>query len=153
MKILITEQQLRLIIEGRFNRKPSLEFDEKYGTHLSQEYEFPGGYSSDEINEMIHKWLDANEYYEELSDIIDKLDYGYFPYDGITSLSQKIKFDVLFGMASGFNVDDIVWFSVKKVMAYMNKDVDRELNKMKIKDVYWVMSPSTLEKLKKELKK
>jgi hypothetical protein len=155
MNILITEQQFKLILEVQTrNFKPAVIFDEKYGTNVAQHYKFPGGYDEDEVWDIIMTWFwfHTNEYQDELAQMCDDLDENYFPYPNVKSLDQNTKFQIIKGMASCFNVDDIVWFSVNGIKGFMNTEVHEEQKKLGIfSQVQWVMSPKTLFKVKSQL--
>jgi len=65
------------------------------------------------------------------------------------------KLDILCGMASEFNYDDIMWFSVNKIWHMHNTEVNAELKKLPDKiqrNISWVMCPKTLNKMKTQLK-
>jgi hypothetical protein len=153
MKILITERQRRVL---GINRKPAVEFDEIYDTHISQHYSFPDGLDEDQIwaimSGTFSKKRDEKDP-EVLEIILSKLSSEHFPYPGVDQLSYDTKRAILSGMASCFNVDDIVWFSIDEIYAYMNDEVHKELYKMGVYDnVAWVMSPKTLKRVKAEMK-
>ena len=153
MKIIITEEQLKLIIEVQIKHfKPAVIFDQNYGTNIAQHYNFPGGYGEDEVWNMIVAWFDTNEYQNELAQMCDDLTQEFFSYPNVESLDQNTKFQIINGMASCFNVDDIVWFSVNGIKAFMNTEVHEEQKKLGIfNQVQWVMSPKTLFKVKSQL--
>lgn len=60
MNIVITEQQYRLLLENdqEVNTKPSRDFDEIYGTNLSQTYDFGNNLSSDDVWNL---WVDCRD--------------------------------------------------------------------------------------------
>lgn len=135
------------------NHKPAVEFDEYFGTNLSQKYKFPDNLTDDEVWK-IHVDCRDNDNCDKFDNILNKLDYSYFPYKGIELLSNDDKYQILLGMASGFNYDDIVWFSIDKMCHYKNTEVNAEIEKLPQyieRKIQWVLSPKTLEKLKKGL--
>lgn len=134
------------------NIKPSRIFDKEFGTSLSQRYKFPDNLYEDEVWKIIE---DSNKVYgydrsERVKNLIKKLNYGHFPYMCVEYLDDNVKYKILCGMASCFNYDDIVWFSINGVYAYNNDDVNNELKKYPNinKHIGWVVSPKTLKKIK-----
>lgn len=132
----------------RINFKPSFEFDKKYNTNLSTEWDiFPRGLKLESLWEL---FISNKELYKIIA---TELKYEHFPYDGIDSLTINQKNDILQGMLSGLNY--IVHYSIKGIYGYMNTDVVNTTIKLYgnivERDVQWVMSPQTLNKLKKEL--
>jgi len=172
MKIyVITESQKEYLVA---NHKPSAEFDEKYGTTLSQKYQFPFGMTDDMVWYYFFKckvespgtWDDFRSpnrfrntpdvYCKTWNKIVNALTSEYFPYDGVESLDFNIKSDILRGMSSQFNVDDIIHFSINGVYGYNNMDIENEINRTFPKSVtdsiHWVVSKPTLEKMKIQIK-
>lgn len=142
------------------NFKPSKFFDSKYGTTLSQDYTFPFDLTADEVYGIIRYDIDYykkhNVESEKYEILIDNLTNEYFPYVNFDDIDKRQKECILSGMASCFNSDDIIWFSVYEMFAYKNIEVNSETDKFpKVieKDIQWVMSPSTLSNMKKQLKK
>ena len=138
----------------RINTKPALDFDKKYGTKLSTEwFNFPRNLSSDMLWDIFTStgYFDSQLYRE----ISNELSFEHFPYKNIELLTINQKYHILQGMVSGFNYDDIVNYSIKGIYGYMNTDVVNTIIKLYgnivERDVQWVMSPQTLNKLKKEL--
>jgi len=134
------------------NYKPAVEFDKFFGTNLSQKYKFPDNLTDDEVWKIYVDCKD-NDNYDKFDNILNKLDYSYFPYNGIELLSDDDKCSILLGMASGFNYDDIIWYTIDKMPHYKNKEVNDELKKIPHieRKIEWVLSPKTLKKLKKQL--
>lgn len=153
--LLNKETLLNGIIEVR-NFKPSVLFDEKYGTSISQEYKFPFDLTADEVWNIIdydNKYYDK---YHKLSKKFMKLFNNftneYFPYVDFNTIDDNTKNAILCGMSSGFNKDDIIWFSIKNMFYGINHEVNNEVNKFPKEiqdDIQWVMSPNTLKKIKK----
>jgi hypothetical protein len=141
------------------NERFPIDFDKEFGTHISQEYKFPFGYSADEVWRFLGNITGHNENLKinktKEGDILRKifanLDERFFPYKDIDKLSFYDRFSILSGMASGFNVDDIIWFSIRHVRGADNiynqklNILPREIRRM----LQWVISPQTFEKLKK----
>lgn len=91
-----------------YNFKPSKNFDEIFGTELHQEYNFPFELTSDEVWDIIKESdYGTNSLAEKYNIILDNID---FPYLNIKSLPERKKLDVIMGMASCINSDDIVWY-------------------------------------------
>lgn len=153
--------------EAPTNYKPATIFDRKHGTTLSQQYVFPFGLSADETYE-IYSWCRLREYLPQIppnqteaycdkwNSIINNLRYVHFPYEGVEGLNKSVKEDILCGMASEYNFDDIVYFSIKGIKGFMNDEVKDEIDKTfssQVKqDIGWVISPATLEKMKEQIK-
>jgi len=149
------------------NFKPAATFDSKHGTNLSQQYVYPLGLSADEIYET-YSWcrlsqfqprIDPNQtkaYCASWDSIVNNLRYVHFPYDGVESLDLEVKEEILCGMASSFNFDDIVYYSIRGIKSYMNGDVKDEIKRTFPeninRDIQWVISPETLEKMKDQIK-
>lgn len=140
---------------SRINFKPAVEFDKKYNTNLSVNWDkYPNDMSSDEVFQMYitDGYYNSTEYIEYAK----LLTIEHFPYDDIESLNTNQKHDIIAGMISGFNYDDIVHFSINKVVACNNRNISNELinlyGNILERDVQWVMSPQTLERLKYQLK-
>ena len=140
------------------NKKPSKNFDIKYGTSLSQNYNFPFELTADEVFNIIWYDLEYNRKYEEESEkykiLIDSFTNEYFPYVDFNNINNLQKYYILNGMVSGFNYDDIIWFSIKEMFYFKNINVNKEIenfpNQIQ-KDIQWVISPKTLKKMKKQL--
>jgi len=172
MKIfVITENQKEFLLN---NDKPSVRFDEKYGTTLSQRYRLPFGLTDEMVwtvyqkckhHEHIKqgdKFLGVNrfrktpdEYCKIWEKIVNSLTSEHFPFKGVESLPFIYKEDILRGMVSQFNVDDIIHFSIKRIFGYDNSKVKNEVNKTFpryiVNDINWVISPETLEKMKQQI--
>ena len=108
------------------NHKPALEFDQKYGTSISQEWKFPFGHTADEV----WKNIQGKSYKDTFNfgPYINALSIEHFPYKDLDKLNYDEKCDILMGMCSGFNMDDILYFSVEKVYAFMNREVSDALD-------------------------
>lgn len=142
-------------IKEVINFKPTIIFDEKYGTNLSQIYNFPFGLTADEVWNIISY---SNKYYDKykkesnkLIDVLNNLSEEHFPYTDLSNLDINQKIDLLFGMSSCFNSDDIIWFVVNGIKYSDNTKINYELNKLPrevVDDIQWVVSPKTLIKLK-----
>lgn len=143
--------------EERENKKAAVDFDKKFGTTLSQHYKYPNNMSENDVWYNIKKYSANKKYglesFDRLMDILNQLD-DYFPYIDLSNLSNKEKFDILYGMVSGYNSDDIIWYSVDHMIGTKNIEVNNEIEKLpyhiKI-NIGWVLSPKTLKKLKKQL--
>lgn len=170
MKIILREEQLNNLIESRYdtthNYKPSLDFDLKHGTKLSQKYFLPLAVKDDECWEIfskckLYRYLPPmpehirEAYCDYWKNIVNSLSSNNFPYPNVDFLPKEIKEDILCGMASGLNFDDIVWYSIRGIKNYMNKKVKEEIKRIFPKniddDINWVISPETLEKMKDQI--
>ena len=131
------------------NCKPAVEFDERYGTSISQEWKFPFDHSADDV----WKNIQGKDYRgtSRFGLYLDALTVDHFPYEHLDKLDYDQKCDILMGMCSGFNIDDILYFSVDKIYAYKNKHVSDELDSMGLIQE-WVVSEKTLVKIKAQLK-
>ena len=138
--------------ERRPNDKPALNFDKLYGTNLSHEYDF-SPYTEDEIWDM---WTSFNNlglfngdpkpFYKTLR-ILPKA----FPYIDVSKYDEKIQKDIMLGMVSGFNPEDIYYFSVLKVPSSKNieqKMLEEKLPREVSRNIQWVLSPSSIEHIK-----
>jgi len=174
MKIILNESQLNELLklneQNEFwilnNEKITYDFDKKYGTSISQTYKYPFNLTDDDVWKA---WTEcksraylptvpsnvAQGYCDTWDNIINALDETHFPYSGVKSLSKEIKRHILCGMASSFNFDDIVHFSIDGIPGYLNTDVSEEIKKTFppeiVYDIQWVVSPKTLEKLKEQI--
>lgn len=149
MKVIFTENQLKNIIleeyNPNFNHKPAKEFDKLYGTNVSLKYDF-SPYTEDEVWE---KWLLFRDegikkpFIETL-----KILRGAFPFVDITKLDLETRINIMLGMVSGFNPEDIIFFSIHKVSYYRNfeqKDLESKLPPEVVQNLQWVLSPNTIE--------
>jgi len=134
------------------NDKPALNFDRLYGTNLSQEYDFTP-YTEDEIWD---RWTshsnygrfdgDPKPFYETLK-ILPKA----FPYIDVKKYDKEVQRNIMLGMVSGFNPEDIYYFSVLKVMAYKNieqKLLEEKLPSEVAHNIQWVLSPGSIQIIK-----
>ena len=142
-------------IEKVKNAKPAVNFDRKYGTKLSQEYNFPFGLTADEVWNLIsynNKFYDKNEKdSQKLIQFSNNLTKEHFPYTDLSKLNINQKMNLLFGMSSCFNSDDIIWFVINGINYSKNTKINNEIKKLSkqvIYDIEWVVSPNTLIKLK-----
>ena len=179
MKILITEKQLEVIVLSEFgpgnvynwedyNDKPARQFDNLFNTNISQEWEFPLNYSSEEVwrsisgcRRALHgAWDDDDEIYKDegecemMNDILDNFTEEYFPLSGLKHFDEQTKIHILQGMASEFNADDIIDWAIHGIMAWnspVKYDVDKLENKLNF-NIQWVPSIKTVNKIKKSLR-
>lgn len=141
------------------NFKPSVYFDEKYSTTLSQEYTFPFGLTANEVWNIIEYdityYKKHKEESEKYSILLENLTNEHFPYVDFDKISRSQKAQILDGMASCFNSDDIIWFSIDEMYHYKNIEVNKEVEKLPNNiqnDIRWVMSLKTLKTMKTQLK-
>lgn len=152
---LLNRKNILKGIKEVINFKPAKIFDEKYGTNLSHDYKFPFDLTADEVWNIISY---SNKYYNKykketnkLISILNNLSEEHFPYTDLSKLNTNQKIDLLFGMSSCFNPDDIIWFVVNGIKYSDNTKINYELNKLPeevVDDIQWVVSPNTLIKLK-----
>jgi hypothetical protein len=141
------------MVDSFFNDKPSKNFDQKYNTCLSQDYVFPFNLTADAVW-IIIKTSDITDDYTMINNILDNLD---FPYIDVKTLSFYGKKDVLMGMASCFNSDDIVWYVQGNVgcspaSRKVEEEIHKELGIMVTQwDLQWVVSEKTWMKMKEQL--
>jgi hypothetical protein len=152
MKVVITESQAsRLLLEynRKDNVKPAVIFDNKYGMFLSKKYDL-SPYNDDELwAEWIGCLWDeigCDEIYHKLH-IVEKA----FPYYKTKNLDRDTKLDILLGMVSGYNPEDIINFSIKGIMYKDNIEQHELENKLPPKvadDLDWVLSPHSIKIIK-----
>lgn len=161
MKILITENQFRLIESGGFiddsrNSKPAVNFDNMFGTNVSQTYKFPFDLLPDEVWDLYYNCFRKKDC-TKFAKIVYNIKYEHFPYHDYMNLDIHKKMDIVAGMASCFNVQDIINFSVNDIKGYSpeTKRIRREIVELFGKDVdwniFWVPSQYTLDLLKKQM--
>lgn len=140
-----------------YNEKITRKFDEQWGTNLSQTYNFGNGLSSDDVWELLQRCIYEKKgctakKKDKLVEIIASLP-EIFPYAETDDLDFWDKIDVVAGMASEFNSDDIIWYSIDGIKGYMNKEQnDLEKKYPELPPIYWVTSPKTISKIKKHFK-
>jgi len=136
------------------NLKPALIFDKTYGTSLHTEYSFPGGLTADEAHIILVPgifWRKSSKHRQTLArNLISSLNEDHFPVK-MSGLDEDQKFHILQGMAAGFPPRDIIYFSIEGVVAYMNTEVNREMDRHGLK-YQWVVSPDTWKVIKQQLK-
>jgi len=143
----------RLLLKDKYNTKPSLSFDREFGTKISQKYNYPFGLSENKIWRVLNNCSDGSEKNCILvKKIVDNLG-DYFPYPDYNNLPFEKKVDILQGMVSNFNYDDIISFSVEKKTGE-NNELEDEVNELQNKLNYriqWVPSKQTIGKIKKHI--
>ena len=156
MQVIVNESQYKRIYEGKhFNFKPSREFDRKYGTNLGQTYNFGKNLNSDDVWDLFQDCYDFDESCDKLRNLVLNLDESMFPYPGVKKLDISTKIDILQGMASELNFNDIVHFAIKKKTGMTDKSFDkfyRNLTRNQTEDLQWIASPKTLKTIKKIFK-
>lgn len=143
------------------NIKPQRVFDKKYNVVISGHYYFPFNLNEDTVWSI----MTQDEYSHLQKKLIDALNYNHFPYQGIEKLNDKIKKEILLGMSSGFNFDDIIWWAIMGKTGLDEKNNFRKENieiknafikefgeKFYQNDINWIPSFPTFEKIKEELK-
>jgi hypothetical protein len=151
MNIIITEEQYKLLLENdqELNNKPSRDFDEIYGTNLSQTYDFGNNLTSDDVWNI---WLDCrdNDNCVGIGNLILDLPKT-FPYYDVKKLSQRQRLEIVLGMASEYNPSDIVSFAVHQVTYEHNveqKRLEKQLPEEINDNIRWVLSPDTIEQIR-----
>ena len=155
MKFIITESQYQKLFESHANFKPAREFDKIYGTKLGQSYNFGHDLTSDDVWDIIQDCYEKEDC-DAFRKLIIDLDETMFPYPGIKNMKFKTKIDVLQGMASEFNFDDIVHFAIKEKTGLKDKSFNKFWDSLKDsqrEQLQWIASPKTLKIIKKLLKK
>ena len=146
------------------NMKPSLEFDKKYGTKLYQFYNFPFGFSADEVSKISYLtdcrynyYNDSREYYSNIWNVlVTGLTNDNINIVGINDLSHDVRVQILAGMYSGFNIPDIIHFAVNEIYAYdnpyssllitdLNNKFGNDFGHVVELDVRWVISKYSYE--------
>lgn len=155
MKVIITESQLKKLIEAKyFNYKPARDFDSYYNSNIAQTYEFPGGLSSDDAWDVIQDCWEKRECVS-LFALIQNLSEEHFPYPGVEYLEDEMKADILMGMASELNFDDVVHYAIKGQNGLHDKAFNKfhASQKPSIQNrLQWISSPKTRKKIQKILK-
>lgn len=141
------------------NYKPSRHFDQKFGTSISGYYKFPFGLDEDVVWSVILPYHLKRENEELTKDILNEFTSVHFPYVNIEKLDEETKLQILMGMCSGFNKDDIIWWSI-----YNNRGLHHEENKkimslfslkfgpsFYMSHVNWLPSRKTFNKIDKEM--
>jgi hypothetical protein len=143
----------RLLLKDKYNSKPSLSFDKEFGTQISQKYNYPFGLSENKIWRILDSCNGGSEKNCIIvKKIIDNLE-GYFPYPDYNNLPFEKKVNILQGMVSNFNYDDIISFSVKEKTGE-NNELEGEVNELQNKlnhTIQWVPSKQTIDKIKKHM--
>jgi len=174
MKVILTEGQYMRLIDARDrnnnNVKPSHVFDMVYGTNVSYKWKFPFGLTEDEawktsygcqLSNHKNGIYGGDEYFrtssvcEKYHTILNHLTEEYFPYPGVKDLSLNVKRDILMGMCSRYNIDDIIWFSITGVHGNDSRQRVNRLEKEYFPEqsmgLGWVLSPPTMNKILKQL--
>lgn len=140
------------------NSKPSYDFDLDYGTSISRQYDFPFGYTEDEVWSIYVRCMQSREqngkYCKEIKRIVDGLNEKHFSYLGVGDLSFNVKLNIIRGMCSRFNVDDIIWFSINGIGGNTNHDVNKLIKRYfpeRKLGLGWIPSPPTMNKILKTL--
>jgi hypothetical protein len=138
------------------NVKPPKEFDERFGTKVAQDYEFPFHLTADEVWKIIKDNDDGYEYSfsEKLNNIIENIN---FPYIDMSTITQDQRLDILMGMASCINSDDIIWYingnyGCSRASLEVEQEMRIVLSNFIVQNyVEWVISRKTWKKLKEQL--
>lgn len=148
MNILITESQYKKLIKKHreVNEKPSVNFDNLYGTELSQQYDFGDNLTSDDVWDM---WVKCRED-EDCTDILNLSERlaTIFPYIDTNNLTTRQKIEILMGMASEYNPFDIVSFAVHKIYGDNNVEQKRLVKQLPPEVAYnlqWVLSQHSMD--------
>jgi len=134
------------------NSKPALEFDQKYGTNVSKKYKYPFDLDEDEVSKILKYCNVKKVRCDEVNKLIENLTSEYIDLPNVENLPKNQKIDVLYGMTSNFNEDDIKWFSIDGIKAYLNTEInnkmEEELPEDVVENISWVLSPKTYQKIK-----
>lgn len=153
MNILLTEGQIKKVIIENIDNIPNIKsaelFDLKYGTDISMKYDF-SPYTEDELWRISLECTlndDCDKYKKILDEFLPKI----FNYVDVTNLPYMKKHYILIGMISGYNVSDIIWFTINGVTFKNNleqHELIKELPKDVENDIRWVLSPDTIKKIR-----
>lgn len=152
MKVIITEEQFRLLTENQSddeNFKPARFFDQIYGTNLAQKYDL-----SPLNEELIWKlWLKCRDK-DECEDFYKTFKFlpKIFPYVDYSKVDMETLYSIMHGVLSEFNKEDIIFFSINKVPYFRNlaqKKLEEQLPEDVRKNINWVFSPHTIKIIKK----
>lgn len=136
------------------NEKPSVEFDKKYGTNVSYEYDFHP-YDDQYLWNVFINCLDEDDEdaCEEMDELLPFI-LSKFPDEGFESIFGSEPMTVVFGMLSGYHPKDIIQYvsgityknniDAKEFEENMREHVDPDFNFNG-----WVPSYYTLKKLNK----
>jgi hypothetical protein len=148
MNILITESQYKKLVKKHreTNEKPSVKFDNLYGTELSHQYEFGDNLTSDDVWDMWVKCRDD----EDCTDILNLTERlgTIFPYIDSSKLDTRQQVEILMGMASEYNPFDIVSFAVHKIYGDKNTEQKRLAKQLPPEVAYnlqWVLSQHSMD--------
>lgn len=136
------------------NYKPAKKFDKKFGTSISQEYEFPFRLTADEVWDLVHENGYGDNCSEKLKIVLMSFEFPYLDMKRLTDWQRR---DVLMGMASCINSDDIIWYIQGNVgCSPKSRVVEKEMQELLGKttvffEVQWVVSQKTWERMKEEL--
>jgi hypothetical protein len=149
MKIIITEEQFHYLKNDQHkprevNHKPAEMFDRLYGTSLSKSYDF-SPYTEDDVWNF---WLDCRndgkcENFMKVMGMLKKL----FPYIDVSNLTNEVKKNIVLGMVSGLNPEDIYYFSILGIFYENNieqKNMKKEIPHEIAKNILWVLSPNSI---------
>jgi hypothetical protein len=147
MNILITESQYNKLIKKHIeiNSKPAVVFDSLYGTELSQQYDFGGDLTSDDVWNMWARCRE-NEDCNDILELSERLE-TIFPYINTKKLTTRQKIEILMGMSSEYNAFDIVSFVVHKIYGDNNveqKRLEKQLPPEVAYNIQWVLSQHSM---------
>lgn len=151
MKIVITESQFDDLMNPP-NDKPSKRFDELYGTNLSKKYDL-SPYTEDEIWRRWTDYSNLGKFDGDIKPFIETLKIlpKAFPYVDVTKYDIDTQKDIMLGMVSNYNPDDIIHFAINKIYAYKNieqKILQQQLPSGVAHNIQWVLSPSSIQQIK-----
>ena len=113
--------------------------------------------NEDEVSKILKYCQNKKERCEEAGKLIDNLTSQYINIPNVENLPKNQKMDVLYGMTSNFNEDDIKWFSIDGIKHHNNTEVNKRIEEELPEDVQeeigWVPSPKTYEKIKNHFDK
>lgn len=157
---------VRFAVGGEVNIQASVDFDKKYGTSISKtDWTYPNGYTTDEVFEKILMPISSSnrpskKKWKVFEDYVDNFNKSNFNYPHLENLWEEDLWWVLWGMVSGYNYDDIVYFITKWKTDFNTERPKQDENKKELirlgvneHDMQWVFSPKTFNKIKKQLTK
>lgn len=158
----LDELDLPAMVQSKY---PAEDLDKELNTNLAKTYRYPMGYDENTIEKNITsiKTQDAKfntpEYQQKLDDVYNALvQQNRTELGGIKIQDEKDKWDLVYGVISHFNPNDIKFFievwnggSVPEGKAYFNTIMG--LEKKYDVPINWIPSPTTLKTIVDSLNK
>ena len=149
----INELDLQAMIQSRY---PAEDLDKELGTKLARKYTYPAGYNEDNIESEItniqpqNPKFNSESYQEKVDEVYNLLVQMNRPaLGGIKADTHQKKWDLIYGVISHFNPDDIKFFveqwkggEVPEGRAYFDTVINLE-KKFDV-PINWIPSPKNL---------